>query len=403
MEMQNNVCFLPFNSDEVGADCSEFINVEELLIGNDYPSFLVGSDVSLTNFNLLEPDDMFSCVKTELLPTKDGNSGDSLKSPWHESDSGVSETLSFVGSPADPCSASQIVGEDFCQAETVTYKSSHSLSSVSETQTSDDLMAYLLGETDSAPDTASMVVSKDENATPVSSSRRPSRTISRKKWDAEFTFFDSDDSDEQSHERSRTKLPRSAKPLSNKNEVSMTPSRGNVINIVKLVKPHCSEPTDDDIIQALDNRSKKNAQQAKLNREKKKAYIKSLENDRDHLMKENTELSSQVEDINKKMLNLEAEVDYLKSVLANSSALAGLLKNISNVKEVKLTSSFSSRKRGYENDHSYNLTDGRPGKKVKEESKAGVCLHVNDGTASLEFCGHCSSLSRKTHSYSKIS
>lgn len=398
MEMQNNVCFLPFDSDVVDAGCSDFINVEELLTGNDYPSILVGSDVSLTNFNLFEPDEMFFSGERELLPTKDGNS---LKSPWHESDSGVSETLSFLGSPTGPCSASQIVGEDFCQVETATYKSSHSLSSVSETQTSDDLMAYLLSETDSAPATASMIDSKDENATPVSSSGRPTRTVSRKNWDAEFTFFVSDDSDEQSHDRPRTKLPCSSKPLSSKNEVSMTPSCGNVINIVKLVTPqHCSETTDDDIIQALDNRSKKNAQQAKLNREKKKAYIKSLENDRDHLMKENAELSSQVEDINKKMLNLEAEVDYLKSVLANSSALAGLLKNISNVKEVKLTSSFTSRKRGYENDHSYNLTDGRPGKKAKEDTKAGVCLHVSDGTASLEFCAHCASLSRKTHSCS---
>ncbi|CAG5127206.1 unnamed protein product [Candidula unifasciata] len=406
METQN-VRFLPFID---STECDDFVNVEELLTGDNYPSFLVGSDVSLTNFNILESDEVFSCVEGHILHAdsdqKEKAESVAEKSPWHESDSGVSgmsETLSFLGSPPDSYLAVTNVGKDF-QEKIIKCESGNSLSSEFEPQTSDELIEYLFGQMGNKSTTAPDIAKNDENATPLSSSGRPVRLSSRKKmWDADFTLIDSDDSDEPKQDRTKP-VSRAAKPLSNKNEASAPFSRGKVVNIVKVLKPHCSDATDDDIIHALDDRSKKNAQQAKLNREKKKAYIKSLENDREHLLKENTELSSQLEGMTKKMQNLEAEVDYLKSVLANSSALSGLLKNISNVKEVKLTSSFNSRKRGYANDHSYNLVDGRGVKKIKEDStRAGVCLHVNDGAASLEFCAHCASLSRRTHSYSDLS
>ena len=51
-----------------------------------------------------------------------------------------------------------------------------------------------------------------------------------------------------------------------------------------------------------------------------------------------------------------------------------------------------SRKRVAELDHSY--TPGSPAKRMcsPKSSAAGVCLHVDSDSVSLEFCHHCADM-----------
>ncbi|GFO20386.1 Creb/atf bzip transcription factor [Plakobranchus ocellatus] len=174
------------------------------------------------------------------------------------------------------------------------------------------------------------------------------------------------------------------------------------VKIVKVLKTSAdSECCDDDIVKALDERSRKNAIQAKMNREKKKKYVNNLEMDVERLGKENKELKEENAGLKENVTDLEEEVRYLKSVLVNASALSGMLKNINGVSDVKLSASIVSRKRSSSacNDHSYTAT----GSNVKRArmvqanlEKAGVCLHVNGGEASLEFCAKCSALAQRS-------
>ena len=132
------------------------------------------------------------------------------------------------------------------------------------------------------------------------------------------------------------------------------------------------------------DRSRKNADAARQNRIKKKKYLEKLEKDRSNLKTENVVLKTRCREYQTKCQGLQAEVDYLKNVLANDSSLVSLIKNIPCVPNIKLTSSFLSRKRS------------SPGMKTPENSKksktenCGVCLHVSKDTVSLEFCNKCS-------------
>ena len=162
-------------------------------------------------------------------------------------------------------------------------------------------------------------------------------------------------------------------------------ARTPAVKVVKVIKtPAVSTKKDinNSIMQALDERNKKNAIQAKLNREKKKAYVKSLEEEIESLKMENYALKETNRKTEKQRHALENEVEYLHSVLANDSALSGLLKNINHVENVKLSSTLVG-KRGADHDHDY------PASK-KPKLGAGVCLHVDQGNVSLEFCSKCS-------------
>ncbi|KAI8767597.1 CREB/ATF bZIP transcription factor [Biomphalaria glabrata] len=123
-----------------------------------------------------------------------------------------------------------------------------------------------------------------------------------------------------------------------------------------------------------DRSRNKNAIQAKLNREKKKAYVKGLELEVEALKKDNAELNS--ENSHYKLANeeLEKEVEYLKSVLVNSSALSSILKNIGNTCAVNLSSSIMNRKRKLEHT-ACETTPSGSGLSNKRMS-AGICLHI---------------------------
>lgn len=158
-----------------------------------------------------------------------------------------------------------------------------------------------------------------------------------------------------------------------------------VIKVIKTPVTSSMEETQDQIYEAMEERSRKNAIQAKINREKKKAYIKSLECDVEQLKSENKTLKNKCDKMQKSYKTMEEELVYLKSVLANQSALSGLLQNIPNVKNVQLTSSFFRKRKSIESDHDYPMS-----KRSSSAVSGGVCLHVHQDKVSLEFCATCS-------------
>ena len=182
----------------------------------------------------------------------------------------------------------------------------------------------------------------------------------------------------------------------------------------------------------------KNAVAARENRQKKKAYINGLEQSVDKLRTENKGLKSDNDKMSKSIESLRAEVQYLKSVLANQSTLSGLLRNIGATPGVQFKSSlfddaddeadkdsnkkqakrFSRKRKMATEDreiarkenvaHNLRLVESmsQPKKRVdhdyipendsssdSEVDVGGVCLHVNKKNVSLEFCSTCSSSS----------
>lgn len=179
-------------------------------------------------------------------------------------------------------------------------------------------------------------------------------------------------------------------------EVQTKPGPSNVpqVKVIKVISApgnQTKNETEKRIFEAIDERNKKNAIQAKINREKKKNYIKSLEDEIDLLKEENSSLRDSKNKMEQTVNVLEDEVAYLKNIIANQSALSNLLKNIPNVSNVKLSSSFSQRKRAASHDHDYQ----GPVKRAKTTT-AGVCLHVNNDSASLEFCSKCSAMAESS-------
>lgn len=165
------------------------------------------------------------------------------------------------------------------------------------------------------------------------------------------------------------------------------PPRHTPVSITKAgKKPKEDESILSDVLNVDPGR--KAAVQAKINREKKKAYIADLESERDLLKNENSILSVSSSRLQKQCNSLTEEVAYLKSVLANQSSLAGLLKNIGNTEGVSLRTSFvSGRDRAhntdrFETDHDYNTN-------LANSMSGGVCLHVDKNNVSLEFCSSC--------------
>lgn len=164
------------------------------------------------------------------------------------------------------------------------------------------------------------------------------------------------------------------------------------VKVVKVIKTASTskQEIENELFEALDERNKKNACQAKINRERKKAYMKSLEDEVQKLKQENTRILADGEKERRENIALREEVEYLKNVLANQSMISGLLKNLGKVENVKLSSSFS-RKRGADLDHDYSNADV---KKARVSKSAGVCLHVENENVSIEFCAKCASMAK---------
>lgn len=147
----------------------------------------------------------------------------------------------------------------------------------------------------------------------------------------------------------------------------------------------------------------KNAVLARENRRRKKEYLSSLEGEISDLKTDKTQLTTELATANSTIDNLNEEIEYLKSVIANETTLGALLQNIPTAKSVSLkrgcqatTSSATKVKtepedKRHKADHDYlSLTT-----KAKSNSRPGVCLHVADGSVSLEFCGKCNHKSQQ--------
>lgn len=145
----------------------------------------------------------------------------------------------------------------------------------------------------------------------------------------------------------------------------------------------------------------KNAVLARENRKKKKEYMSQLESEITELKGDNEGLTTKLSQANNTIKSLHDEIQYLKSVIANESTLGALLKNIPAATNITL-------KRGRQNntwdnpsaeskrrklDHDYlSLIDG-----VDASSRPGVCLHVAEGSVSLEFCSRCNLQSQNSN------
>ncbi|CAL1531197.1 unnamed protein product [Lymnaea stagnalis] len=356
----------------------------------DVDNLLEGNDVNLASYNLITETDLslpgFTTTTSASISSEDIQSKEKsitsllAKSPWHESDtsdSGMSETLSSLGSPQPKTPLTAIVEDCKCVGS---------------------LTGFLVDENNTAYNNEHVCSNGVRNGAMengrflnvLRSKKAPSPKTLNNVGESENEDLNSEDMNLDEDDLNRVHQQKKC-----------SQNHGELKSCKELRVVHVQPPngvTNDEIMKALDERSKKNAQQAKLNREKKKAYIKSLEIDIDVLKTQNEGLKSENTQMKNENTSLADEIKYLKSVLANASALSNLLANISNVTEVKLSSSM--RKRKAETDHNY-VHDELSSKQSRMSTtniheRAGICLHVSGNQASLEFCAHCSSMAKTT-------
>ena len=135
---------------------------------------------------------------------------------------------------------------------------------------------------------------------------------------------------------------------------------------------------------AQSQRNQRNAIAARQNRLKKKQYVICLQTEIARLKAENTVLKSKCRDSDVTVAQLSNEVEYFKSVLANQSMLSSLLQKVPTIKEVKFPSFISCKREG-----AAAMNEDLPLAK-KPALSGGVCLHVSQDVATLEFCSSCS-------------
>lgn len=151
-------------------------------------------------------------------------------------------------------------------------------------------------------------------------------------------------------------------------------------------KPSPTQSTSDDERDEVIDKNRKNAMQAKMNRERKKAYVAQLEKETKELRDENITVKTELQNLKEEKCSMQEEINYLQNVIANQSTLSTLLKNIG-ATSLSLTASFTKdRKREREEEQ-------ETAKKVKYQPPGGgVCLHVENKNVSLEFCSRCSQM-----------
>ncbi|ELU01874.1 hypothetical protein CAPTEDRAFT_191299 [Capitella teleta] len=172
----------------------------------------------------------------------------------------------------------------------------------------------------------------------------------------------------------KARKPATRRSKSDKHHESPSPD-------TSTVRPVKTRPVD---VDGVLERNRKNAIQARLNRQRKKEYIESMEDSLQSLRTKNEELESDNKRLRSENTELLEELNYVKNVLANQSKLAGLLKNIGHTEPAVLSSAFSSRKR--KND---DANDERP-RKVG----GGLCVHVESDKVSIEMCTKCSQMAQ---------
>lgn len=132
------------------------------------------------------------------------------------------------------------------------------------------------------------------------------------------------------------------------------------------------------------NSNSKQAVAARENRIKKKLYFAGLENSVQKLSQDNLDLKKENKQQKKQLGRLQAEVAYLKNVIANQSTLSGLLKNIQNTHGVNLSVSL----RSFEDDSCADNTEAKVGQKRKGGDAVGAYRKRHcSGRSSTSTCG----------------
>lgn len=198
-----------------------------------------------------------------------------------------------------------------------------------------------------------------------------------------------------------------AKPDSVQSGGKSTKTKAESKEVVKSVNHSSAEP------QKSLNTAKTQAEKAKQQRERKKKYVQELEDTIEGLKRDNTDLQQVNTQLNGKLEGLKDEIRYLKGVISNQSQLATILRSVANTPGISISCSVlqdsegidgKTNKRKY-NDHGKD--SGKKGGNLHQESNkkrkmekrsadeinstdAGVCVHVQSGKVSLEFCAECS-------------
>lgn len=160
------------------------------------------------------------------------------------------------------------------------------------------------------------------------------------------------------------------------------------------VSPGYLEDEEEDYSDAIKTRGScmsKNAIAARENRIKKKLYVNKLERSVRHLSTENATLKRRAQEMSREVEELSEEVQYLRSVLCNADEIKTLVRCIRSVRPSLANdhkNGVSLKRERVEEDHDYIATGGK--RRAPVDKKAGgVCIHVANGTVSLEFCHRC--------------
>ena len=221
-------------------------------------------------------------------------------------------------------------------------------------------------------------------------------------------FHDKSDSGKKQEIKKKNSAPKSlpkADSVSNgrkstKSQAQLKMALKNVSN--STIEPHKPLTT-----------AKSQAEKAKEQRERKKKYVQELQDNIEELKRDKADLQQVTAQLNNKLEALREEIRYLKGVIANQSELARILRSVASTPGISLScgilqdceegSDGKTNKRKYDasndsgkrgvNLHQENSKRRKVDKTASGEMSpvdAGVCVHVQSGKVSLEFCAECS-------------
>ena len=161
-------------------------------------------------------------------------------------------------------------------------------------------------------------------------------------------------------------------------------------------EPQKSQPT-----------TKSQAEKAKEQRERKKKYVQELQATIAELKRDKEGLQQVTVQLSKTIDSLKDEISYLKGVIANQSELATILRSIANSPGISISCSVLQDSEGNSGKNSKRKFDptGKEGENLSQDNNkkrkvnknavetggnSGVCVHVQSGKVSLEFCAECS-------------
>lgn len=159
---------------------------------------------------------------------------------------------------------------------------------------------------------------------------------------------------------------------------------------------------------------KTQAEKAKEQRQRKKKFVQELQDTIEELKQEKAGLQQVNTQLNDKIGSLQEEISYLKGVIVNQSELAKILRSVANIPGISINCSVLKNDQGEMGKNNkrkcvpagkkgVNLSDENAKKRRMDievngelENNAGVCVHVQSGKVSLEFCPECSKKAKST-------